>query len=197
LRAIGRAIASLTILDSEVPDEDQAPVREYCRIEAIMKMIEVFEQIAECSLEISSDELESCDDAAQRALLHKRLVRVGLMPERSNPDVLRGLIRAFTANLRTHYTPDQVYPEPMRLVLVDDPKLDDETNRKQHERSIEGWKRRAPNLFFLHGLGNHMTTLKLPYVKTLATWLNLDLQSNGGELRITETAKLKQTQRRS
>jgi len=106
LRAIERAIASLTILDSEVPDEDQAPVREYRRMEAIMKLIGNFEQIVECSMEISSDELESCDDAAQRALLHERLVRVGFMPARSNLDMLRGPIRAFTANLRTHYKPD-------------------------------------------------------------------------------------------
>jgi thioesterase domain-containing protein len=181
LRAAGRAIASLTILDSEVPDNDDALVREYNRTEAVMKLIETLEQVLGYPLEIGASNLDSCDDAAQRQLLHERLVRVGRMPRRSKPDVLRGPLRTFAASLRTHYRPDKVYPEPVRLVLVDDPKLDDEANRLQRERTIKGWRRWAPNLFFLYGPGNHMTALKRPHVHALATWLSMDLQSNGVE----------------
>ncbi len=178
MRAAGRVIASLTILDSEAPDTDDTFVREYNRTEVVMKLIEIYEQVAGCQLEITSSDLESCDAAAQGELIHERLVAIGLLPRRSEPEILGGPLRTFAACLRTHYQPDKVYPELVRLVLLDDPKLDEETNWNQHGQRVAGWRRWAPNLSFWHGPGNHMSALRPPYIQALATWFSLVLQSN-------------------
>lgn len=177
LHAAGRPVASLTLLDSEVPDADDAAIREYDRTEAVMQLIDIFEEAAERPLGISVGDLASRDDEAQCTLLHQQLVRVGLIPRRSTPDILRGPLRAFAASLRTHYKPEQAYPDPVRLVLLDSAKLDDEANRRQRERSVNGWKHRAPNLHVSHGPGNHMTALKPPHVDAIAALLEGNLET--------------------
>jgi len=178
LRAAGRTIESLTIIDSEAPDNDDSHAREYNRAEALTNLIEVLEQIAGQPLKISQNDLDSRDDTAQRKLLHERLVRVGLISRRSNPDVLSGPVRTFGACLRTHYSPEKVYPDLVRLALMDDPKLDEETNLRNQERSIEAWRRWAPNLSVWRGPGNHFTILKAPHVQALAAWVRTNIHSN-------------------
>ena len=82
----GRDVASLIILDSEVFDED-AIVREYTRIEAIMRMVDIHEQIVGRSLDIETTDLESRNETAQVELLHRRLVgKRPLSPSGRGPD---------------------------------------------------------------------------------------------------------------
>ena len=82
----------------------------------------------------------------------------------------------FAAALRTSYKPEEPYPGPVRMALVNDPKLDDEANRRQYEKNIEGWRHWAPGVMPWHGPGNHMTILKSPHVDTLADWLSRELR---------------------
>jgi arthrofactin-type cyclic lipopeptide synthetase C len=168
LRQAGRVIASLTILDSEIPDEEGAAIREYNNVEAILVWIDIFEKILEHPLGVSRGDIEPRDEAAQRKLLHDRLVSEGLMPRQSDPDRLRGPLQTFARSLRTHYTPSEIYPGPVRLVLVNDQKLDQDANRRNREQVAEGWKRWAPNLVCTCAPGNHLTILNQPHVHVLA-----------------------------
>jgi thioesterase domain-containing protein len=173
LRGAGRPVGSLTILDTEVPDEDGAPIPESDGREAFLKLVDVFEQVAERPLGIGPEEAASLDEAGRLGLLHERLVRLGLMPRRSNPGLLRGPFRTFATCLRTHYTPAGIYPDAVRLVLLADPACDEATNRRQFEETVRGWRRWAPGLVFSTGAGNHMTALKSPHVRSLASYLDL------------------------
>jgi thioesterase domain-containing protein len=164
----GRSVASLTIVDSEVPDNTHPGAHEYNDIEAIMKWVGVFELALDRPLGVTRDDLESRSEAAQMKLLHQCLVTERCMPARSRPDVLRGPLRTFARSLRTHFRPAKSYPGPIRLVLADDPKLDEVDNRLQQEHVEEGWKRWAPNLVSTRTPGNHMTVLKPPHVDALA-----------------------------
>jgi thioesterase domain-containing protein len=177
LRTAGRAVTSLTVIDSEVPDQDEAEPREYNRTEALMEMVRLFEHAAECPLGIVLSDLEALDADGQVELLHERLIKVRLMPARSRADVLLGPVRAFETGLRTHYQPRGVYPEPLRLVLVSDSSLDYQANQGKFLASVNGWRRFAPNLVAWHGPGNHMTVLKPPHVSVLADWLRLAARS--------------------
>jgi thioesterase domain-containing protein len=56
------------------------------------------------------------------------------------------------------------------LVLADDPSLDTAADQSAKQKTIEGWRRYAPNLAVWHGPGNHLTILKAPYVQDLAQW---------------------------
>jgi thioesterase domain-containing protein len=163
----GRAIGSLTILDSEVPESRC----EYNNTEAIMAWIEIFEQILERPLDVGRGDLDLLNEPAQRKLLHKRLVSEGLVPPRTDPGILQGPLRTFAMSLRTHYRPDKVYPGPVQLILVDNPKLDQDANRRSQECIVDGWKQWAPNLVCTCAPGNHMSVLKPPHVQTVARLL--------------------------
>jgi len=104
------------------------------------------------------------------------LVRYGILPQRSEPEVLRGPLRVFATSLRTCYTPANIYPGPLRLILADDPRLEETDNRRKQECLIERWKQWAPGLISVHASGNHLTTLRTPHVDALA----LILRDPGG-----------------
>ena len=170
MRQIGRPILSLTILDSDVPDDARLR-REYTPTETILKLVELFEDLVDHSLEIGPSDLDSRNEAAQLKLVHERLVRFGLVPRKSRPEVLRGPLRTFSACTRSRYTPNSAYTGFGHLIMLDDPKLTTKANSREQQNRIEGWKRWAPNLVCLHGPGNHMTALKPPHVHVLAKML--------------------------
>jgi thioesterase domain-containing protein len=171
----GRTIGSCTILDSEVPDRDARILREYNNTEALMKWVDTFDLVLGRPLGVSRTDIDSRSEAVQRGLLHDRLVAEGLMPVRSDPDMLRGPLRTFAASLRTHFRPDRPYTGQVRLVLVDDPALDEVANRQNQQETTDGWKRWVPNLRSTHGPGNHLTILKRPHVQALADLIQEDL----------------------
>ncbi|HYW08704.1 MAG TPA: alpha/beta fold hydrolase, partial [Longimicrobium sp.] len=174
LRRAGRVVGSLTILDSEVPDDDGALAREYDDREAFLKLVEITEMGAGRPLDIAAGEADALDETGRLTLLHDRMVRAGMMPRRSDHRVLRGPFRAFATCLRTLYTPDEPYPDPLRLVLVSDPRYGEEENQRQLALAVRGWRRWAPSLVFTRGEGNHITALKSPHVRALASFLAAD-----------------------
>jgi arthrofactin-type cyclic lipopeptide synthetase C len=174
LHAAGRPVASLTILDSEVPDDSDAVVREYGGGEAFLKLVEVLELATERSLGIGPADVASRDEAGWLKLLHGKMVGLGLLGARAAPDVLAGPFRTFARCLRTAYRPSGVYPGRLRLVLVDDPAKDEAANRAQFAEVERGWRKWAPGLVFSIGAGNHITALKAPHVAVLARLLAED-----------------------
>jgi len=174
LREAGRTIGSLTILDSEVPDEEESLIREYDNREAFLKLAGVLEMTAERSFGIDPAEVDARDEAGRLELLHGKMVRHGLMNARSVPEVMAGPFRTFARCLRTTYRPSGVYPGRLRLVLVPDPRKDEETNLRELAASVRGWKRWAPALVYSAGAGNHITALKPPHVARLAGFLAED-----------------------
>jgi arthrofactin-type cyclic lipopeptide synthetase C len=181
LHQAGRPVASLTILDSEVPDDSEAVVPEYSGGEAFLKLVEVLELAAERSLGIGPAEVASRDEAGGLKLLHEKMVGLGLLSARTTPEVLAGPFRTFARCLRTSYRPSGVYPGRLRLVLVDDPARDEGANRAHFAEVERGWREWAPGLVFSAGAGNHVTALKPPHVAALAGLLVQDFGARGAE----------------
>jgi arthrofactin-type cyclic lipopeptide synthetase C len=163
----GRTVASLTILDKEAPDQDDNVFREYTHTDILMDWINSFELVLGHPLGVAKTDIELLSESAQRELLHRRLVAANLMPGRSEADVLRGPLRTFAASIRAHYKPDKPYTGPLTLILVDDPRLDQTSNRQYRHEVTENWKRFAPNLVSAHGPGNHLTMLREPHVRAV------------------------------
>ncbi|HYR11660.1 MAG TPA: hypothetical protein VEQ60_28010, partial [Longimicrobium sp.] len=88
--------------------------------------------------------------------------------------------RAFARCLRATYRPSGVYPGRVRLVLVDDPRMDEAANRAHFAGVERGWRKWAPGLVFSVGAGNHITALKSPHVATLARFLAEDRGAREG-----------------
>ncbi|HEX8432184.1 MAG TPA: hypothetical protein VF625_12930, partial [Longimicrobium sp.] len=147
---------------------------EYDSGEALLALVEVFELSLGRSLDIGPGEIELLDHAARLGLLHERLVRFGVVPRNSGHDVVRGPFRAFASSLRATYRPSEIYLEPLRLVLVSDPRHDEVENQASFARTVRGWKQWAPNVMFTTGRGNHFTALKPPHVSSLASLLAAD-----------------------
>jgi arthrofactin-type cyclic lipopeptide synthetase C len=163
----GREIAALTILDSEPPDDSIAITREYTATEATLRCIGVFEELLERPLGLDERDLDPLDETGQLELLHRSLVQSGLMPQRSAPDSLKGMLRCFSNSLRTHYTPAKTYQGNMLLVLANDFSLSDTSNKEKNEQIVAAWRRWAPHLQYSVTPGNHMTALKAPHVQVL------------------------------
>ncbi len=170
IRASGRSVASLTIIDSEVPGGNGLVGHEYTSTEVFRELIRVMELASKASLGIDLGALEAEDDAGQLQLLHEGALRVGLIPRRSTPSMLQGPRRAFGAALRTSYQPCRPYPDPLWLALADDTSLDAQANQRNQEEISRGWRLWAPLTTSWRGPGDHFTILKLPHVQIVADW---------------------------
>jgi thioesterase domain-containing protein len=177
------AVASLTVIDSEVPDDQDAVVREYDPIETAIAWINIVEQFLERPLAIRRSELEARDEAGQMEFVHQRLVAAGFFPRSSAPEILRGTWRTFARSLRTSFKPRGPYRGPVQLILAKDPTLDEESNRQRRERVVSGWQCWVPNLVWKQVSGNHMTIFKPPHVVELANLIRSIVEEESPSLR--------------
>jgi thioesterase domain-containing protein len=176
LRAVGRQVASVTVIDSEVPYDDTAMIREYTAGEVLVKLVDILEMSSETSLGIDMPQFETLTETEQLRVLHQNMIRTGMMPRNSRTASLSGLVTAFGAALRTTYRPRQQYPEQLNLILVSDRDLDEEANRRARQETVAGGKQWAPNLACFAAPGNHMTVLKRPHVQAIAKWWLTNVQ---------------------
>jgi thioesterase domain-containing protein len=172
LEAVGRETASITMVDSEVPDVGGSPLRQYSHVDVLLRWIETLEMNLETPLGIGMEELAvQSSKVGQLALIHERLVQYGVLSKTFTPDHLRGPLNVFAAALRTRYTPRSIYRGKVHLTLINDAKLDEVSNQRNKEELVEGWHHWAPDLEVFDAPGTHMTTLKTPHVDALATRL--------------------------
>jgi thioesterase domain-containing protein len=175
MRSKGRTVASVTLVDTEAPEDS---FKEYRSHEVILELARVLEMVAKEPIAIHAEDLASRTHAERLKLLHERMVSVGLIHSRSSPNMLVGRVRTFGTNLRTGYRPERSYPDPIRLVAPSDPGLTPEMNQPQQEDRLSKWKRWAPNIMRWTAPGNHMTVLGQPHVRDLAEWWRQTVQAS-------------------
>jgi arthrofactin-type cyclic lipopeptide synthetase C len=181
----GRSVGSLTIVDSDVPDVAGGPVRESDNTDALLHWVDTFELVLGHPLGVTREEIDKRPPAEQRRILHARLVREGLMPGQSDPDLLIGPLRTFAAAIRAQYVPVGRYEGAARLVLVDDPRLEHDAIQREHWKVLNGWRVLVPDLSCTHSPANHMTVLKAPHVQLLADLIRDEPASIGGSFSTT------------
>ncbi len=167
LQAMGREVASLTVIDSEAPGGAGRP---YTTTAALLRLLEAMQLSAGKPLGIDRAEFAGWDEVTQRQRLHAGMVAVGLLPARASVDAMDGPARTYAAALRTVYRPAHRYNGVVRLVLAEDPALDASGNQREQGLMIEGWRGQGTALQVWYGAGNHFTLLKAPNVLGLAGW---------------------------
>ena len=167
LEAAGERVASLVVLDSRVPSAPGQARRHYPRIEALLRLVTLFEMTLGKSLRLAEADFAPLASDQQIALLLERVVKARLMPARTSLQTMRGIVRVFEANLNTDYQPVAPYLGQAHLVLaanagrdVDDAQL------------LARWRGQVPQLAYRQAAGNHMTLLCAPQVQELGAWLN-------------------------
>jgi arthrofactin-type cyclic lipopeptide synthetase C len=168
LQAAGRTLASLTIIDSEPP---QQRAGECSELDALLELVTICEQAAERPMGLDRTGLAPLSPEQRLAALHQGMVALQLLPSRSSPVLMAGPLRSFARCLRTGYMPAVPYDGPLQLILLDDPALDAAGNQQAQAAHVEGWRQHAPQLRWWRGPGNHMTALQLPHANELAAWL--------------------------
>ncbi|WP_139074433.1 alpha/beta fold hydrolase, partial [Xanthomonas bromi] len=170
LRMQGFAVASLTLVDSEVPGGQGVVGRPHTATEVLERLIESLELSSGVDFGISLEHLRAMDHAAQLHAVHAGMVRAGLLPQRSMPGTIQGMVQVFGMALRTVYAPARQYDGPIRLVLADDPLQDVEQNQLEHCIRRASWSALAPHLDVWQGPGDHFTMLRAPHVEQFAKW---------------------------
>ncbi|WP_460357690.1 MULTISPECIES: non-ribosomal peptide synthase/polyketide synthase [unclassified Pseudomonas] len=182
LQAAGRVVASLTLIDSEAPGGDGTAGKPYTATAALQRLIDTLQLSCGKSLGIDPVLFADADDTTQLRMLHDGMVRAGVLSERAAPDAMHGPVRTFASALRTVYQPRLAYTGPVRLVLVDDPTLDEWGNQREQAAVLEGWQRQVSDLAVWYGPGNHFTILKAPNVFSFAAWWHDGLALTVGEV---------------
>ncbi|WP_277758203.1 non-ribosomal peptide synthase/polyketide synthase [Pseudomonas sp. A34-9] len=182
LQAVGREVASLTLIDSEAPGGNGTAGKPYTGTAALERLIDTLQLSSGKSLEIDPQVFADADDATQMRLLHAGMVHAGVLSERAAADAMHGPVRTFATALRTVYQPALAYTGPVRLALVDDPTLDAWGNQREQAAMVEGWQRQVADLAVWYGPGNHFTILKAPNVFSLAAWWHDGLKVPAGQV---------------
>lgn len=171
LQAQGRVVGSLTLMDSEVPGLSQRIGREYTRPEALMLLVENLEQAADRSMDLSQQDIERSSCEQQLALLHQKMVAVGLLRRTSQVGQISGMVRSFESAVRTRYGPSGPFQGVTRLVLACKKNQTPAQALTHQTKTIEGWRTLAPQLQHKVVAGNHMTLLKPPCIEQVVCWL--------------------------
>ncbi len=182
LQAQGREVASLSLIDSESPGGNGVAGKPYTATAALQRLVESLQLASGKSLGIDPPAFAEADGDTQMRLLHRGMVRAGILSERSSPQAMDGPVRTFATALRTVYRPALAYTGPLRLALVDDPTLDAAGNQREQAAMVEGWRRQATDLAVWYGPGNHFTILKAPNVFSLAAWWHDGLTVPAGQV---------------
>jgi thioesterase domain-containing protein len=167
LHAAGRNVLSLTLLQSEPPeDESSHGVRDYTVSEVVGNWLDII-GLSTGRSPVTLADLEREGPARQRQILRQLMVDCGLLPIESATGDLYRLLQILGIGLRTRYIPQRAYPGTIHLVLADERRGPQENLAKSETTAIR-WQRWGSGVVECHSPGNHMTMLKLPHVLNLA-----------------------------
>ncbi|PMQ03275.1 Enterobactin synthase component F [Dyella sp. AD56] len=172
LRAQGRTLASVDLIDSRPPPVDELVV-ECEELDVLLRWVALLELSVERPLGIDASILQPLSAPERMRVVHRRMTEVGLMPMQSDPITMLGALRMFAACLRTRYMPAGSYDGALRVVHLQDPGLDATGNDREATEMHSGWLRHAPHTQLICASGNHMTGIRGPHARTLAERLGL------------------------
>jgi arthrofactin-type cyclic lipopeptide synthetase C len=170
LEALGRPVASLTLVDTTPPDHASVKVKNIPDSRVHEELLNALRLNLEFPLEIDATVLTSGNAESFVQHLHATMVDHGFLPEHTQSALLYGPLRTFAAARRAVYTPSQTYSRKVHLALVRDPRLGETDDRAQREDTIARWRQWAPDLDVWHGPGHHFSILRPPHVAALAEW---------------------------
>jgi arthrofactin-type cyclic lipopeptide synthetase C len=161
LAELGRAVSSITIVDSSSPDEE-LETAEYDHVEMLLEWIQIAEAHHGRPLHIQLGDLESRTHTEQIEFLHRRLLEIGALPRRTQPDLLYGPLTTFAKGLRMCYTPKNSYKGQANLVLAKYTLHGPEYSDKQRVSLVNRWKAWIPDITPMTLEANHINILRHP-----------------------------------
>lgn len=171
LLAAGEVVRPVVLLDTQAPSAVQIKPRYYGRVSTLLKLIAILEEASGKMLDVTRKDLEGLGYEAQHARLMLAMKAAGLLPPVCKIDVIRSLVRVFSANLNTAYVPATPYGGEVILIQAQERSIGrdwDEEIDFDKDSWADNWKRHAPHVVQLKTPGSHMTMLKQPSVDLIA-----------------------------
>jgi arthrofactin-type cyclic lipopeptide synthetase C len=167
LCAAGQSVSSLTMIDTEAPDQEDWPSDEPSIWRRFMAALsEQFEvQLGVSDRVISSGEV----DLFVRDL-HSALRRHKAVSDKSKPAMLKGPLATFTAAFRTKYIPQGSYQLRANLALASEPCAAGDRDSEWKGVDAAPWRAHVADLRVTQVPGNHFSMLRTPNVHVLARW---------------------------
>jgi thioesterase domain-containing protein len=166
-REAGRSVAPLIMLDTEAPHHQDHPPRQYDRVAALLRLVEILEQSCEMSLGITEQDSTDRSELAQLQLLRDKMIGCKLISLRTPMSAIEDMFKVFSANLNTVYYPGRVYSDPVHLIRArGGPNAPPRASRDR--LNDEGWRHYASQFVTKDGPGNHMTMLAERHADELA-----------------------------
>jgi thioesterase domain-containing protein len=167
LRTEGRSIASLTLIDSRLPEPSEH-IKDVEDSQIMMEFLKALELNFDKKFSIARSTLEAGLFEPFARELHSALMLKGCVLPRSASDMLLGPLVTFAAARRGQYWPGARYTGPAQLILAPDPLLDTAQNEAAFGAIADEWRERMDRLIVWRGPGDHFSILRPPHVQALA-----------------------------
>ncbi|AJX67716.1 D-alanine--poly(phosphoribitol) ligase, subunit 1 [Burkholderia pseudomallei MSHR840] len=170
LQEQGERVATLMLLDTERPGATDIVRGRKTRVDALAKLVELYEMHLGRPLGVSRDDLAALAHDAQIEHLRAALVRAKILPPSVHSNVLLGVVRVLEMNVNTPYRPAGLYAGTMHVVLIANAKADADLDAWRDEQA-EQWRGLADDVRIVRAGGNHMTMLQPPHAASIAALL--------------------------
>jgi len=164
LRAAGRALDTLILLDAPPPATPDTPARRYDDLATIQKLVELLERASQRSLGLGAEQLAAAASDTRIDLLRQAMVARGIVSARTPINAIQAMVRVFAININTTYRPLSSYPSRTVLVRASN----EDRCRSSSVECVATWQHFAPRLEVIDGPGNHMTMLSATHAAALA-----------------------------
>jgi thioesterase domain-containing protein len=175
LQEQGRRVASLTLIDTDLPDSVEEAPHQISTAGIFGEFTEAFEDTFDKSLGIDPAVIASGQAEVFVNELNAALIKAKVLPLRNNIAMLRGSLATFTAAYNRRYIPGRCYANTLHLVLVgprprSNRPISMEDVREKWKIHAAKWRRHAAAVDIWYGPGHHFSILQSPQVYLLAKW---------------------------
>ncbi|MDC3955553.1 amino acid adenylation domain-containing protein [Polyangium jinanense] len=164
LHAMGER-SRVVVLDSIPPGARHMPERAWDEVDVIHEIITGFEELGEGSVDVSHAELAAMTSDERLAFFQRHLERISLLPPGSDIAEARGQVNVYQASKRLVYEPNHPAPIPLLYLAAE------ESGAEIAERKVAGFSKLVPVTARVVP-GGHVTMLREPHVRTLASVLS-------------------------
>jgi thioesterase domain-containing protein len=179
LQSSGRDVLSLTLLDTDSPDESSRDLREYTLREVVGNLLE-YARLALHRSVISLAELAQEPAPRQREILLDLLIQSGMLPAKAENADLYYALQIIGTGLRTRYIPHRTFSGSLHFIHAAESTGAEENQDSQ--KAISRWERWASSVTLHRSPGNSITMLHSPHLKSLAEIVEDEMNRSSGNV---------------
>lgn len=173
----GKKVEFLGLLDMYAPESIERNENLSLEDDAVwyVKIVDMLNRLFNLNIEFTLDELNGLSEGAQLLLMKSKLEAVRLLPENSDPLLIKGLLNIQKSNSRIDYKPKEKYNGPISLIRADLEVDNDDFNFSGHfvDDEFFGWRKSSTfEVSVSYTKGDHLSMMREPNVIYLAETIN-------------------------